>query len=183
MNSFYTENELKKLGFKNIGINVLISRNAKFYNIKNITIGDNVRIDDFCILSGKIELGNFIHISAGCYLFAGFIGIKIEDYSSLSSRCALYAITDDYSGNYMTNSMVNESVRNVISKAILIKRYVVVGTDVTILPGVIIEEGCAIGAMSLLNKSLDSWGIYFGIPAKRVSERHKDLLDKITLLN
>ena len=64
MNSFYTQNELENLGFKKLGKSVLISRNAVFYGIGKITIGDFVRIDDFCILSGDIILGSHIHIAA-----------------------------------------------------------------------------------------------------------------------
>jgi galactoside O-acetyltransferase len=30
--------------------------------------------------------------------------------------------------------------------------------------------------MTLVNKSLDPWGIYVGVPAKRIKERSKKLL-------
>lgn len=45
--SFLSENELKAIGFKCYGSNVLISRKASIYGAANISIGDNVRIDDF----------------------------------------------------------------------------------------------------------------------------------------
>ena len=61
---FYSESELKNLGFKKIGSNVLISKKASLYGVSQMEIGDNVRIDDFCILSGNIMLGSNIHISA-----------------------------------------------------------------------------------------------------------------------
>lgn len=64
MTSFYTEKELPSLGLKKYGRNVKISRHASIYGAQNISIGDNVRIDDFCILSGHIELGSYIHIAA-----------------------------------------------------------------------------------------------------------------------
>lgn len=47
MTSFYSEEELLSIGFKSYGINVLISRYARFYRPENIVIGDHVRIDDF----------------------------------------------------------------------------------------------------------------------------------------
>ena len=62
--SFYNEEELKEIGLKVYGKNVLISRNATIYGADKISIGDNVRIDDFCILSGNISLGSYIHIAA-----------------------------------------------------------------------------------------------------------------------
>lgn len=178
-NSFYNKNELDNLGLNCFGDNVLISKKVSIYNSNKITIGNNVRIDDFCILSGNIYIGNNIHIAAGCMLFAGDVGITIKDYSGLSSRCAVYAVSDDYSGNYMTNSTVNSEYRNVISKEVVIEKHVVVGTGSTILPGVTIGEGCAIGAMSLVNKSLSPWNIYAGVPCRKIKERSKKLLDFI----
>ena len=62
MNTFYSENELQKLGIKSYGKNVLIGRNAILYSPESLEIGHDVRIDDFCILSGKITLGSYIHI-------------------------------------------------------------------------------------------------------------------------
>ena len=96
-NSFYSTQELFTLGFKAIGQNVLISRFARFYGIGNIEIGNNVRIDDFCILSGNIKLGSNIHISAYTALYGRF-GIEMEDYSGLSPRCTVFSATDDFSG-------------------------------------------------------------------------------------
>ena len=176
MTSFYSYDELKTIGFKNIGSNVLISRHACIYGAENISIGNNVRIDDFCILSGKIKLENNIHISAYSSLFAGDYGITMEDYTTLSSRCVIYAITDDYSGSYMTNPMVPDNCRNVIGGPVILEKYVIVGTGSTILPNVTLNEGVAVGSMSLVNKSLNSWGIYVGIPCRRVKDRSKDLL-------
>lgn len=173
MNSFYTQNELEKIGFASLGESVQISRKASIYSAGQISIGNHVRIDDFCILSGRISLGNYIHISAGTYLFAGDAGITFEDYSGISSRGAIYAITDDYSGRYLTNSTVEELYRGVIAKAVTIGRFSIIGTGCTVLPGVSIGEGCAFGAMSLINKSTEPWGIYLGIPCKRVKERNK----------
>ena len=62
MDSFYTEEELKTLGLKHYGKNVKISRKAMIYNTDQIEIGNHVRIDDFCILSGRIQFGDYIHI-------------------------------------------------------------------------------------------------------------------------
>jgi len=40
----------------------------------------------------------------------------------------------------------------------------------------VIEEGTAVGSMSLCNRSTEPWSIYTGIPARRKSERKKDIL-------
>ena len=109
MNSFYSPEELGALGLKEYGENVLISRKCSIYGAENIRLGSHVRIDDFCLLSGKVELGSYVHIAAGCLLFGGSAGIRFEDYSTISSRGAVYAVSDDYSGEHMTNPMVPEA--------------------------------------------------------------------------
>ena len=48
---FYTREQLEKIGFKSIGENVLISDKTSIYSPQNISIGNNVRIDDYCVLS------------------------------------------------------------------------------------------------------------------------------------
>jgi galactoside O-acetyltransferase len=177
MSSFYPENELMSLGFKEIGRNVNVSKNISFYGIENIKIGNNVRIDDFCILSGKVNLGNNIHISAGCYMFAGDAGIEMQDFSGLSSRVLVYAVTDDYSGDFLTNPTVPIKYRNVISQKVILQKYVQIGAGSIILPGVVMGEGSASGAMSLITKSIPPWKICLGIPAKTLIDRKKNLLE------
>lgn len=176
MSSFYDEKELEQLGFKKIGKGVKISRKSSIYGAHKISIGDNVRIDDFCILSGNIELGSHIHIAAYTSLFAGDAGIVMKDFSCLSSRCAVYAISDDYSGASLTNPMIPDKYRNVEEKPVVLERHVLVGTGSTILPGVKLGEGASVGSMSLVNKSLDEWGIYVGTPCRKLRDRKKDLL-------
>ncbi len=178
MESFYSEEEIKHLGLKSYGNNVRVSRKVSIYAPEMIKIGDNVRIDDFCVLSGSIVIGSNVHIAAYCALYGGE-GITIGDYSGLSARCTLYSVTDDFSGNFLVGSCVNNGVRNLIRGKIEIKRYVQVGAGCVVLPGVLLNEGVAVGAMSLVNKTLPQWSICYGIPAKWQRERSKNLLNYV----
>lgn len=177
MNSFYSDEELRTIGFASIGKNVLLSRKVSIYSPEKISIGNYVRIDDFCILSGNIRIGNYVHIAAACLLFGGSDGIVFEDYTGLSSRSAVYAESDDYSGRYLTNPMVPMEYRHIIGGGVIIKKHAIIGTGCSIMPSVIIGEGSAVGSMSLVNKPLDDWCIYVGIPCKKIRERSRELLD------
>lgn len=177
MNSFYSTQELNEIGFKSLGENVLISKKCSIYSPDNIIIGNNVRIDDFCILSGKIELGSYIHIAAYCGLYGGDKGIKMKDFSCLSSRCVVYAVSDDYSGEALTNPTIDDEYRNVTSSKVIIGKHVVIGSNSTILPGVKIGDGSSVGSCSLVTKSCDTWGIYVGIPVKKIKDRSKKILE------
>ena len=175
---FYTNDQLKYLGLKSIGNNVLISDKASIYSPQNISIGNNVRIDDFCILSPSSELniGNYIHIS--CY--ASIIGkgkVIIEDFVSISGRVSIYSSNDDYTGMGMANPMVPEEFRKVKDGDVTIKKHAIIGAGSVVLPNVIIEEGCAIGAMSLVRKNCKEFSIYAGCPAKKIGERNKNILN------
>lgn len=176
--SFFTKDELLSLGLKASGDNVLISRKTSIYNIGVIEIGDNVRIDDFCVLSGGggINLGSFIHISCFSALYGG-AGIVIDDFCTLSARVTVFSESDDFSGTSMTNPMIPAHLKPKYHKGpVAIKRHVIIGSNSTILPGVTLEEGTAIGAHSLVTKNCEEWSIYFGNPAKKVKRRSKELL-------
>lgn len=177
MSSFYLRDELEKMGFCSLGQNIMLSRKASVYGAENIVIGNNVRIDDFCILSGNIKLGNYIHISPYVGLFGGEVGIEIMDYGSVSSRSVIYAITDDYNGEGMANPMVPEKYRKVYQKKVILKKHCLIGTGSTILPGVVLGEGVSIGAMSLVNKNVDAWTVNVGIPCRTIRERSKKILE------
>lgn len=176
MTSFYTQEELEQLGLKSIGKGVLLSRKVSIYGGGSISIGDYTRIDDFCILSGNISIAAHVHISAFCALFGGVSGIVLRDFTGISSRSAVYADTDDYSGFAMTNPTIPDEYRNIIGGTVILEKHALVGTGCTILPNVVIGEGTSVGGMSLINKSLEPWGVYVGIPCRRVKERSKRIL-------
>ena len=174
-NSFLNRVEIKKIGFKEFGENLKISRMANFYNPEEISIGNNVRIDDFCILSGNIKIGSYVHISAYTGLYGKF-GIVVEDFVTISGRVLIYSQNDDYNGNFMTNPTVPEEFTNVTGDRVLIKKHSIVAAGSVLLPGITLNEGTAIGAMSLVKKDTNPWKIYAGVPAKLLKERKKELL-------
>lgn len=176
MNSFYSMEELQALGLKEVGQDVMISRKASFYRIENIIVGNHVRIDDFCILSGKIELGDYIHVAAYSALYGGEAGIKLDDYVNISSRVTIYSLTDDYSGNSMTGPMIPDEYKKVKSQRVCIGRHVIIGSTSVVMPGVILREGSAFGSFSFVNQDSEAWSINVGIPAKKIKERQKNLL-------
>lgn len=167
------------IGFASVGRNVLISDRASFYGAARISIGDNVRIDDFCVLSagaGGITIGNYIHLA----VYSSLIGrghITLRDFCNISSRVSVYSSSDDYSGATMTNPMVPEQFTGVTHADVTIGRHVIVGSGSVVLPGVTLEEGVAVGALSLVRSDCRAFGIYAGTPARFVRERRRDLLD------
>lgn len=180
--SFYSNSQLKDLGLHKFGKNVLISHKSSIYSPDKITIGDNVRIDDFCILSGKITIGSFVHLSAYNALY-GHNGIILEDFSGLSPRCTVFSATDDFGGDFLIGPMVPEEYTNVFGGLVHIKQFVQIGAGSIVLPNLIINEGAAIGSMSLVKKDIPEWTIYAGNPIKFIKERDRGLLRHYEELN
>lgn len=172
----YTLEEMNDFGFAEIGADVRISRKCSIYSAESIRLGNNVRVDDFCILSGNITIGSNIHVAAYTALYGGG-GIELKDFSNLSSRVVIYSVSDDFSGETLTNPTIPERFKHIFLAPVAIGRHVIIGTGSTVMPGTIIGDGCAIGAMSMVNRNLDSWGIYAGIPVQRLKERKRDLLE------
>lgn len=171
--------EVASLGFAAVGDGVAISDRASFHNCANIRIGNHVRIDDFCVLSagsGGIVIGNYIHLAVATSLI-GAGRIALEDYCNISSRVAIYSSSDDYSGAWMTNPMVPAELTNVLHADVTLGRHVIVGAGSVILPGVVVEEGVAVGALSLIRENCAAFGVYAGIPAVRKGQRLRNLLE------
>jgi acetyltransferase-like isoleucine patch superfamily enzyme len=176
--AFLSEDALAAIGFKAIGTNVLISDRASIYGAQNIRIGSNVRIDDFCILSageGGISIGSQIHIAAAATLI-GHAAISLMDFSNISGRVSIYSSSDDYSGRTMTNPTVPDVYKKVDSQPVSIGRHVIVGCGSVILPGTALAEGCAIGALSLVEGEWEPFTILAGTPAKKRGDRARGLL-------
>lgn len=173
--SFYSEEELSQIGFNSYGKKVFISRFARFYSPETIEFGDNVRIDDFCVLSGHISIGSNIHIGPYVLLY-GANGIIIEDFTGISGRSTIYSAMDDFSGNYLIGPIHPDEMTNVIGGPVILRKYSQIGAHCLIFPNIEIGEGCVIGACSMVKQDTEPWTINVGTPARKLKERFKGLL-------
>ena len=76
----------------------------------------------------------------------------------------------------MSSSMVPDEYQNILYGEISVGKHSIIGNGSLVLPGVCIEEGVTVGAMSMVKNNADSWGIYAGVPAKRIKERSRRIL-------
>ncbi len=175
--AFLSKQDLLQMGFKKIGKNIKISNKASIYNPELMEISDYSRIDDFCVLSGNITIGRNVHIAVFCNVAGGEKGVILEDFAGLAYGCHVFSQSDDYSGRTMTNPTVPDIYKNEKKATVIIKRHSIIGTCSIIFPGVILEAGTSVGAMSMVTKSTEPWSIYFGVPAKKIGSRRQDLLN------
>ena len=177
MDSYYSAEELKTIGFARMGEDLHISRKASIYGAEKIHLGSHVRIDDFVYLSGGagIYIGDYVHIAVGSCLY-GKWGIRIGSFVNVSGRVSIYSTSDDYSGDYMCGPMVGDEYIHDIGREVVIEDDVIIGAGSVILPGAYLREGCAIGTLSMIKTDTEPFTIYAGCPAVKVKVRSKGQL-------
>lgn len=176
--AFLNDAQIAQMGFAAVGRHVLISDKASIYNCERIFLGDYVRIDDFSILSagpGGIHIGSHVHIAAFCGLF-GREKIALANFSGLSSRVSIYSCTDDYSGQSLTNPTVDDAYKKLYAAPVELGQHAIVGAGSIIMPGVKLDTGVAVGALSFVNRSCESFSIYAGNPLRKIGVRDSRLL-------
>jgi len=172
MHNYYHDYELEKFGFRKIGSDVLISRDARIYGAEYLELKSHIRIDDFSVISIQSEslIGNNVHVSTGTKIITS-LGFELHDFSGTSLNSILLGDSDDFSGKYLTNPTCSKDLRNVKSERVILKKHAVVLAGGIMLPGAKLSEGVILGANSLLKQKTESWTIYAGIPAQAIKKR------------
>ncbi|MGB8687983.1 MAG: acyltransferase [Microcoleus sp.] len=98
----------------------------------------------------------------------------MEDFTALSSGVRVFTGNEDYLGGCLTNSSVPYPYRRPTRSFVYIRKHAIIGANTVILPGVVIGEGAAIGANSLVTKDCEPWKIYGGSPAKAIKTRPQE---------
>lgn len=130
-----------------IGRGSTIHMKARFYDPRNIEIGEDTIIGEGAVLDGrdKLFIGNHVDIATEVMIYNSEHNINDETFVA-------------------TNAPVK------------IEDYVFIGPRVTILAGVTVGKGAIIGAGAVVTKDVPPFAIVGGVPAKIIGERrNKDL--------
>lgn len=149
-------------------ISIINSFRAKVYSIyfgsfgKSNTIGRSVNIANV----NNIEIGSNVAINAEVYLVASDSKIIIGNDVLIAPRCVLQTQNHLYKNRF-------ELIRNQGSESndIIIENDVWLGANCIVLPGTKISTGCVVGAGSIVTKNTEPYGVYVGVPARKISER------------
>lgn len=159
--------------FGGVGAGVLVDRGVRLVNPRLITLGSNVRIDvdAFLAAGNAITIGSWVHLGAAVHLLASGGTIDIADFCGLSSRVSVFTATDDYSTGFLTNPTVPAEFRKVRTGPVQLEKHALIGCGAVILPDVTLGFGSAVGALTLVNKSVPRLAVVAGQPLRRVGQR------------
>lgn len=176
--------------FKSMGRNVIIGVGVTLRNPRNIVLGDNVVLDDYCVLDAKgddckgIEIGHDVFISRNVILSCKDGGIaigsnitigpntimhsvaestvRVGDFSMIAANCYLIG-TAPYRRDRTDITMMEQGLEP--GKGVIVERDVWLGAGAVISDGSLIREGAIIGALSFVRGEIPAYSIAAGQPA------------------
>ncbi len=138
-----------------IGKGSSIHMGTRFYDPRNITVGEDSIIGENAILDGREKL-------------------SIRNHVDIASEVMIY------NSEHNVNSEHFAAVENIVLEPVVIEDYVFIGPRVIILPGVTIGKGAIVGAGAVVTKDVPPYAIVGGVPAKIIGERrNKELHYKL----
>ncbi|MDB5086229.1 MAG: hypothetical protein JWR09_223 [Mucilaginibacter sp.] len=112
----------------------------------------------------SIRIGNNVFIGAGCE-FNIRKGIMVGDNSLIASGCKFI----DHDHGILPDKLFRDQAG--LEMAIEIGEDVWLGCNVIVLKGVKIGAGALVAAGAVVTKSVPSYEIWAGVPAKKIGER------------
>ena len=161
---------------KSVGEDVFVSANVEFRRPQLISVGSHTAIDSNVYITTGAEIGDYVHISPFSSIIGGAAGMLYMDhFSGMAAGCRIICASDEHMGFGLTNPTVPLAYRdNVTIAPVRFEKFATIGSNVVIMPGVILGEGCVVGANSLVNKNLEPWTIYVGSPARPLKIRPRE---------
>jgi acetyltransferase-like isoleucine patch superfamily enzyme len=146
------------------GARLIVGDHVDFYPNTYISLGGP---------SGFVEIGHHTHFAPGCVLY-GHGGLSIGPYCNIAAHCVLATVGHD--PVVRGDQPMCEAAA--VAGPITLVEDVWLGANVTVTSNVTIARGCIVGANGLVNRNTEAFGLYCGVPARRVRDRRKD--DKVT---
>lgn len=165
---------------KRCGKNVIIGKTVRIRYPELVEIGDNVIIDDFTYISTALKIHSYVHISAGSKIIGGRNSyVEMHEFSTLAPNVVLSAGSDDYTGGVATPLVPLEFKGEAKIGKIILHKHCIVGAGSIVLPDVTFHPGASVGALSLVNKDLEEWKLFAGVPARFIKVRLKDKITEL----
>lgn len=168
---------------KSVGKDVFISNSVEIRRPLLVSIGSHVAIDSGFYLTTALETNNYIHIGPYVSIIGGKEGkLTLGHFTNIAAKSTIVCVSDEYLGEGLVTApgIPKEMCDDLIIEPIIFENFVNVGANVTILPGVILAEGCVIGACSFVprNTKTEPWTIYAGNPIIPIKKRPKEKMLK-----
>lgn len=143
---------------------------AQFNNPAGVTIGHNTIIGNDAFLDGRFKREQVKNEGKAAAYLRQLTGkgkrpLTIGNNVSIAGEVRIYTMEHD----------IDSATFAEIGAPVTIEDYVVVGTRVTILPGVTIGEGAVVASGAVVTRDVPPYTVVGGVPAKFIRDRSRDL--------
>lgn len=173
--SGWNEGIKNSLGY--CGSEVKIGHYVIFTNPEKVFLGDRVRIDPFSLITTGLRASSNIQICSHTVLGGGAQHtITLGNWTFIGYGSKLFCASESYDGD---DGPVNEFwfCGNKINRGdITFQDHSGIASDVIVMPGVTLPEGCRVGAKSFVytRNPLTPWSIWVGNPLKLHKQVNKN---------
>lgn len=181
---FYTKQELIDIGFVSVGEGTRVSNKSVFHGIKDSSIGDCVRIDDFSTIKGQVNIGNHVHISSFCSISGTGGSVKIGDFCGMSTNCSFFTAIEDFINPTLTSPSINADFSTAICGNIVMEDASKLGSGCILLPNIIVGFGASVSANTIVSNNVKKGAIvgpksrHFKTYGYRDLDKIRDLIQK-----
>jgi len=167
----YNHNLLSKCG-----VDVFISGDVEIRRPQLVTVGNHVAIDSGFYCTTKADIGDYIHIAPYATVIGGEKGyFRTDGFNSMAVGARIICGSDEHLGAGLIGPIIPDEYHDkLIIAPVIFEMFSSIGTNVVVLPGVILGVGSVVGACSLVTHSTEPWTIYYGIPARPVKMRPRE---------
>jgi len=123
--------------------------------LKGTTIGENCVIGQNCMIGPQVQVGNRCKIQNNVSLYAGVI---LEEEVFCGPSCV-------FTNVYTPRAFIE---RKSEFRQTLVKRGASIGANATIVCGVTVGRYAFIGAGAVIKEDVPDYGLYVGVPARRI---------------
>jgi dTDP-4-amino-4,6-dideoxy-D-glucose acyltransferase len=168
-----------------LGRGAIVGKCVRVRRPELVRIGDHTIIDDFTYIAGTVEIGRYGHIAPNVLLSGGRGKIHVGDFVGVAAGSCVYATTSNYlDGSFDLPSIPAELQFGLTTEDVVLGDNVLLGCHTVVLPGVVLPEGVATAAHTVLRKKdYKPWTLYAGLDAKPLARRdHKQLAEALARL-